>query len=121
MMRDQEIPDTSLEEMVLYQNIRRPSITKAAMCQELFPFSNVIGWILPQTDSSLRIISDVKGEAFASLHPAHTPMAYNLPSVQIMMTEDRIKGIKFDPLEYAKKMVVPRKQLRQKASGEYES
>ena len=39
MMRDQEIPDTSLEEMVLYQNIRRPSITKAAMCQELFPFS----------------------------------------------------------------------------------
>ena len=37
------------------------------------------------------------------------------------MTEDWIRGISIDPLEYAKNMVVPRKWLRQKESGEYES
>ena len=37
-----------------------------------------------------------------------------------MMIEYWIKGINIDPLEYAKKMIVSRKQLRQQASGEYE-
>ena len=38
-----------------------------------------------------------------------------------MMNEYWIRWIKIDPLEYAKKMVVPEKQLIQKASEEYES
>ena len=36
------------------------------------------------------------------------------------MTEDWINGINIDPLEYAKKLIIAGKQLRQKESGEYE-
>ena len=39
MIRDQDIPDAGLEEMVLYQNIRRSGITKASMRLKLFPCS----------------------------------------------------------------------------------
>ena len=90
------------------------------MCPELFPCSEVIGWILPHADPTSRIISDIKGEAFSSFHPAHIAAAYKLPPSQVMLTEDWIKGININLLEYAKQMVVLGKQLRQKASIEYE-
>ena len=72
-------------------------------------------------DPSSRIFFDVKGDAFSSFHLAHIEVNYKLPPVQVMITEDWIKGINIDPLEYAKKIVVPRKHLRHKVSGEYES
>ena len=114
MIRDQNIPNVGLEEMIIYQNIRRLAITKATVRLDLVPCSEVLGCILPQTNPTSRIISDIKGEDFASFTD------YKLPLAQVMMTEDWIKGINIDPLEYAKKMVVPKKQLRKKASREYE-
>ena len=60
-------------------------------------------------DPSSRIIYDVKAEVFTSFHPTHIAVAYKLPPVHVIMTEDWIKGINIDPLEYAKKMVVPEK------------
>ena len=50
MIRDHDIFDVGLEEMVLYQNIKSLGITKEATCPELFPCSDFIGWILPQDD-----------------------------------------------------------------------
>ena len=47
MIRDRDILDVGLEEMIIYQNIRKSDITKAATCPEIFPCSEVIGWILP--------------------------------------------------------------------------
>ena len=64
---------------------------------ELFPCLEVIGWILPQDDPTSRIISDIKGEAFASFHPTHIAAAYKLPPSQVMLTEDWIKGINIAP------------------------
>ena len=121
MIRDQNVPDASLEEIFLYQNIRSPRITKAATCSELFPFLEVIVQILPQEKSYSRIISNVKGESFASFTLAYIVLAYKLPLAQVMMKNDWIKGVNIDPLECAKKMIMPGKQLRQKTSGEYES
>ena len=39
MIRDQNVLDTGLKEMFLYQNIRNSCITKATTCLELFPCS----------------------------------------------------------------------------------
>ena len=109
MIRDQDIPYAGLKEMLLYQNIRRSSITKSATHLNLFPYSEVIGWILPQTDPSSRIISDVKREEFSSFHLTHIAAPYKLPPVQVMITEYWIKGININPLDYTKKLVVPKK------------
>ena len=47
MIRDQNIPDDGIEEIVLYHNINRSSFTKAARNLDIFPCSEVLGWILP--------------------------------------------------------------------------
>ena len=48
MIRDHNISDACLEEMIIYKNIRKSGITKAATRLELFPCSEVIGWIFPR-------------------------------------------------------------------------
>ena len=78
MIRNQNVPDAGLKEMFLYQNIRNLGITKFATLLELFPFSEVIGWILPQENSS-SIIYNIEGEAFASFTSAYMELAYKLP------------------------------------------
>ena len=47
MTRDQNVPNAGLEDMSLYENIRKPGIIKETTCPELFPCAEVIGWILP--------------------------------------------------------------------------
>ena len=47
MIRDQNIPDVGLEEIIIYQNVRKSYNNKDATRSELFPCSEFIGWILP--------------------------------------------------------------------------
>ena len=42
-----EFPDIGFEEEGIYANIKRSSLMKIATRLELFPCSEVIGWILP--------------------------------------------------------------------------
>ena len=55
-----EVPDTSLEEEYIYANIEKSSIMKVATRPELFPCSEVIGWILPRADVSTMILENVE-------------------------------------------------------------
>ena len=66
MIKDHNVLDVLLEDMPLYDNIRKSGITKVAMHLELFPCVEVIEWILPQTDPTTTIISNIEGNAFAS-------------------------------------------------------
>ena len=120
MIRDQDIPDEGFEDMVLYQNIRRSRITKGATRPKLFLVQKLFGGFYHKQIPHQESFMTPKGKAFATFHPTHIAAAYKLPPPQVMMTEDWIKGINIDPLEYAKKMIVLGKQLRQKASEEYE-
>ena len=54
-----EVPDTGLEEESIYANIEKFSIMKVATRPELFPCSEVIGWILPRADTTIMIIGNV--------------------------------------------------------------
>ena len=72
---------------------------------------------MPQTNPTLRIISNIKGESFASFNPAYITLSYKLPPAQVTMTNDWFKGINIDPLECEKKMIMLGKQLRQNESG----
>ena len=42
-----EVPDMGLKEESIYANIEKSSLMKVATRPELFPCSEVIGWILP--------------------------------------------------------------------------
>ena len=78
MIGDQNVPDASFKEMIIYQNIRNSGITKVVTRLELFPYSEVIGRILPQTNPTSRIISNIKGEDFTSFTPSYITLAYKL-------------------------------------------
>ena len=75
---DQNVLNAGHKEMFLYQNIKNSGITKASTRAELFLFSEVIRWILPQINSSTRIISNIKGKAFSSFTPSYitSPASY---------------------------------------------
>ena len=51
-----EVSDMGLEEEGIYANIERSSLMKIATRPELFPCSEVIGWILPRADVTTMIL-----------------------------------------------------------------
>ena len=54
-----EVPDIGFEEETIYANIERSSLMKIATRPELFPCSEVIGWILPREDVTTMILANV--------------------------------------------------------------
>ena len=88
MIRDQNVPDAGLEDMSLYENIRKSGITKVATHPKLFPCAKFIRWILSWIDPSTMIISNIEGESFASFTPTCISMACKLPPPQVMMTNE---------------------------------
>ena len=55
-----EVPDMGLEEEGIYANIKRSSLMNIATRPELFPCSEVIGWILPRADVTTMILENVE-------------------------------------------------------------
>ena len=54
-----EVPDMGLEEESIYANIERYSLMKISTRPELFPCSEVIGWILPRADVTTMILENI--------------------------------------------------------------
>ena len=48
MISNQNVPDAGFEELTIYANIENSTLMKIATRPELFPCSEVIGWILPR-------------------------------------------------------------------------
>ena len=48
MIANQNVPDAGFEELTIYANIEKYALMKVATRPELFPCSEVIGWILPR-------------------------------------------------------------------------
>ena len=59
-----EVPDIGLEEEPIYANIERSALMKVATRPELFPCSEVIGWILPRADVTTMILEDANKQGF---------------------------------------------------------
>ena len=50
MIANQNVPNARFEELTIYANIEKSAFMKVATRPELFPCSEVIGWILPRAD-----------------------------------------------------------------------
>ena len=74
-----EVPDMGLKEEPLYANIEKSFIMKVATRPELFPCSEVIGWIFPRADTTTMIIGNVEGQGYAAFNPRYVALAYHLP------------------------------------------
>ena len=73
-----EVPDIGFEEENIYANIERSSLMKIATRPELFPYSEVIGWILPRADVTTMILENVDKQGYAAYSPGYLALAYHL-------------------------------------------
>ena len=121
MMVDKKVLEAGLGDLSLYENILRSGLTKIANKPEIFPCAEVIGWILPKINMVGMIINDEEGKLVASFAPAFISKAYSLPEVEISVTIDWLKSIKFDYTTTVKGMMIEGKTFRHKQSGEYET
>ena len=105
--------------MPIYANIERSTIIKVATRPELFPCSEVIGWILPRAYVIRMILANTERQGYATHSPANVCMAYNLPTPQTYLTESWLKELNLDMVETVKKMLILGKKFRTRPFGEY--
>ena len=86
MISNQNVPDVGFEERTIYANIEKSALMKVATRPELFPCSEVIGWILPRVDVTTMILENTSKKGYAAYIPAYVSMDYHLPSTQVYLT-----------------------------------
>ena len=74
-----EVPDTGFEEETVYANIERSALMKITTRPDLFPCSEVIGWILPRADITTMILANTNNQGYDSYNPGYVSLAYHLP------------------------------------------
>ena len=60
LITHREVPNTGFEEETIYENIERSALMRVSTRPELFPCSEVIGWILPRADVTILILANVE-------------------------------------------------------------
>ena len=121
LMSHHEVPDTGFEEETIYANIERSTLMKIATRPELFPCSEVIGWILPRADVTTMILSNIEKQGHATYSPGYVSLDCHLPEAQVYLIEDWLKEINIDLVETLKRMLIPGKIFRTRPSGEYDT
>ena len=114
----QEVPDMGLEEEGIYANIERSSLMNIATRPELFPCSEVIGWILPRADVTTMILENADKQGYAAYSPGYVSLAYHLPKAQVFLSDDWLNNIRMDLVETMKRMLLPGKHFRTRHTGE---
>ena len=121
MIKYHTVRGAGLEDIPIYTNIKRSAIMKASTCPELFPCSEVIGWILPRIDIVKMILADVNGQGFVAYSPTYVAQACKLPVAQMYLTEKWLKELELDFFDCIKKMMSHGKQFCTNPTREYET
>ena len=90
-----EVPDIGFEEESIYANIERYSLMNISTRPELFPCSEVIGWILPRADVTTMILENVDKQGYAAYSPRYVALSYHLPEAQIFLSDDWLKTLEW--------------------------
>ena len=61
MISNQRVPEAGFEDFPIYANIERLTIMKVATRPELFPCSEVIGWIVPREYVIRMLLDNTEG------------------------------------------------------------
>ena len=94
---------------------------KVATRPELFPCSEVIGWILPREDVTTMILENVERQGYAAFILGYVVLAYHLPESQVFLSDDWLNSIRMDLVETLKRMLLQGKHYRSRLTGEYDT
>ena len=70
MLVERKVPEASLGDLALYENILRYGLTKIATRFNIFPFAKVIGWMFPKIETIGIMINDEEGKVVELFAPA---------------------------------------------------
>ena len=121
LLVEKKVPEAGLEDLALYDNVLRSRITKVTTRLEMFPYAEVIGWILPRIDKTWMLMSNAENNGFASFAPAFLLETYSFPEKEISVTTQWVKSLKLDYIATTKMMMVEGKNFRNKQLGEYKT
>ena len=111
MIANQNVPDAGFEELNIYANIEKSALMKVATRPELFPCSEVMGWILLREDVTTMMLANTAKQGYAAYSPGYVSLEYHLPPAQVYLTESWLKEIKLDLVETVKRMMIPGKSF----------
>ena len=92
---------------------------KIATRPELFPCSEVIGWILPRAYVTTMILENVERQGYATYSPGYVVLASHLPEAQVFLSDDWLNNIRMDLVENLKRMLLQGKHYRYRPTGYY--
>ena len=87
LISHQEVPDTGFEEVTIYANIEKSALMKIATRPDIFPCSEVIGWILPRENVTTMILDNTSKQGYVAYNLGYVSLAYHLPEAQVYLTE----------------------------------
>ena len=87
LFRNEEYQNASIEEDLIYQNIRRSRLHKEETRLDLFPCVKVISWLIPHIDFTTHIIKDFSGKGIA-----FNPIRKGLPTSSGKGLHDSLMG-----------------------------
>ena len=90
MLQDKKILDASLDDLPIFEKKLWSGITRVSIRLELFPCSEVIGWILSKENAGDMILYNIEDKNFTSFTPAYITKSYNLSVSEFSMTDDWI-------------------------------
>ena len=99
MISNQNFPDAGLEDFPIYANIEISAIMKVATRLDIFPYLEVIGWILPRVDVTRMILANTEGQGYAAYSLAYIAMPYKFPIPQNYLIERWLKCLNLDVVE----------------------
>ena len=111
MLRYWKVLDAGLEDLTPFENILRSGITKVSTRPNLFPCSEVIGWVLSKADVKGMILYNIEDKGYASFTPAFIAKGYNFPTSEVSMTTDWINSLNIDSIGIVKMMTVEGKSF----------
>ena len=85
------MPYAGFEELTIYANIEKSALMKIATRPELFPCSEVIGWILPRADVTTMILANTAKQGYVAYNPGYVSLEYHLSPARVYLTEDWLK------------------------------
>ena len=121
MISNPNVPNVGFEELTIYANFKNSALMKVARRPELFPCSEVIGWILPRADVMKMIPKNTVKQGYVAYIPTYVSMAHHLPSPKVYLTESWLKEITMDLVEIVKRMMIPGKNFQARPSEEYDT
>ena len=78
MLVERKVPEAGLGDLSLYENILSSRLTKIGTRPELFPYVEVICWLLPKIETVGMIINYEEGNPIASFAPTFISKSYSL-------------------------------------------